>query len=362
MTIANKIIGIDASRWSDYRAQSQGQATGVEIYCRGVILSLIEAAREQQIGVRLYTPVRIVDLPIAIQKIIPGRRLWTLVHLARELKSNPPDIFYTPGYFIPSTAPINSFATVHDVKFKSQPNRYHFKERLWLDFTTKKNLQNARAVITISTESKNEIIEYYHIDPAKIALIPIGYKRWIFGDDLMTRNKTVFFVGRIEKKKSIDVLIKAFAVFAKSHTDWRLLLAGKPGFGYDDFIALARDLNLADKVEFLGYIDDEQKRQQIKSAGIFVHPGQSEGSSIPLFESWDACTPAIVSDSEVMKEIGSKATLYFHAGDSDDLAVKMNELAEDKKLATNLSAEGLKILETMNWHSSGREMIKLMMR
>jgi len=355
------IFGIDASRWSDRRVQGKDTATGVEIYCRGVIKSLIDASRGEKIFLQLYTPKLIDGLPVDIQKIIPGRRFWTLWHLSQELRNNPPDFFYTPGYFIPDTAPTNSFATIHDVKYKSFPDKYRLWEKLWQNYTTKKNIKNSKKIVTVSEESKREIIKFYKINPDNIQVIPIGYDRWIFGGShSYPRNNTILFVGRIEKKKSIDILIKAFAEFSKTHTDWILQLAGKPGFGYEDFVTLAKDLRISDKIKFLGYIDDEKKRELFLRAGIFAHPGHSEGSSIPLFEAWDAETPSIVSDSKVMKEVGGDAVSYFQTGNFEDLAKKINELSNNENLAKKITANGIKKLADMGLQNSGRKMFGLM--
>lgn len=352
-------LGIDASRWTDPRFPGKNQATGVEVYCRGVIKSLVEAAETRRISLRLYTPELITDLPPVIQRVVPGRRLWTLWYLARELRNNPPDVFYTPGYFIPPFAPKKSFATIHDVKFKSTPGNYRLKERIWQNFSAKQNLSKSEKIITVSEESKSEIVKFYGVDPKKIIVVPIGYDRWIFGDNCLDREKTVLFVGRIEKKKSIDILIKAFAEFSRLHADWKLQLAGRPGFGIEYFHELVDELKISDQVDFLGFVDDNQKKELFLHAGMFVHPGAAEGSAIPLFEAWDAGTPAIVSDSSVMKEVGKDGAQYFQAGDSGDLATKMRELANNSVVAAQTKVAGLKYLDEMSWKKSGQRILNL---
>jgi len=353
------IIGVDASRWEDPRYPGEEKRTGVEVYCRDVIKNLVEIIDLEKFRLRLYAPVIIKEFSTTIQKIIPGKKFWTIFYLARELKRRAIDYFFTPGYFIPAHAPKNSTAVIHDVKFKSDPKKYSFKEKIRQAFATNKNIKRAEKIITVSQESKKGILKYYHQKDFKVKVIPIGYDRWINGQENSERKKTILFVGRLEKKKSINVLIDAFAIFSKTNPDWELLLAGKEGFGADKFFELAKEKKLGDKIKFLGYIDDATKKKLFLEAGLFVHPGSSEGSAIPLFEAWDACVPAIVSDANIMKEVSNEGALLFKVEDYEDLALKITSLISDQTLRNILIKKGLDNLRKSSLKNMAEEVLKV---
>ncbi len=343
------LLGIDASRWEDPRRPGEGRRTGVEVYAKELIENLIPLARKRGIRVRIYTPRTIEELPLEIQKVIPGKKQWTRKYLARELKYSPPDYFFTPSYYIPRIAPKNSFATIHDVIFKTNPEKYSFFERLRQDYVTGLNLKRAKKIFTVSQFSKNEIARIYEFNPEKIVVASIGHDPWPGIDRDLVREKNIFYIGRVEKKKSVDVLVKAFSIFHKTNPEWRLILAGKPGYGFEGIKKMIAHENLETSVRLPGMISDEEKKKIFSKSKIFVHPGSNEGSCIPLFEAWDARTPAIVSDAPMLKEIGANGALYFKAGNANDLALKISELAESESLRNELVANGMDNLKKLDW-------------
>jgi len=354
------VIGIDASRWEDPRRPGESIRTGVETYSVGVIKNLIKLIGNDY-RLRLYTPKTIKELPLEIQKVIPGSKRWTQKKLTRELKYSPIDYFFTPAYYIPKTAPKKSFVTIHDVEFKIHSEKYSFIDKLKQNFITSVNIKRADKILTVSEYSKNQIMKAYKITGNKIMVVPIGYDRWIGGRNEKRLN-TLLFVGRLDKKKSLHLIVKAFANFKHSHPDWNLILAGKPGFGYNDLIDLISESGLKDSVNLPGYVDDQEKRNLFSSCGIFIQPSSSEGSCIPLFEAWDAEIPAIIADSPVFKEIGGDGALFFKAGDHNDLANQIDRLASDKVLQAELISRGNKKLNELSWRKTADQILNIILK
>ena len=152
------VLGIDASRWEDPRCPGQGKRTGVENYTKNLIENIVRISKEKGIKLCLYTPRTIKSLPLDIQKVMPAKKQWTRKVLARELKISPPDYFFTPSYYIPKTAPNNSFATIHDVVFRTSPLLYKTFDRFKLEWVTRKNINRSKKIITISDFSRRSTI------------------------------------------------------------------------------------------------------------------------------------------------------------------------------------------------------------
>jgi len=355
------VLGIDASRYEDPRFPGKGKRTGVEVYAKSLIDNLISAAREKSVRLRLYAPYPLKELPDEIQKVIPAESEWTRKALARELKSSPPKYFFTPAYYIPANAPKNSFATVHDVVFKSEPKKYSLSERLAQNYALGQNLKRAKKIITISGHSKNEIVRLCRVTPEKIIVVPMAYEPQKDIDRAQPRKKQIIFIGRIEKKKSIDILIRAFYEFRKTHDDWKLILAGKPGYGYDGTIKLIKEYALGDAVRLPGFISEEEKWRLLTESALFVHPSASEGSAIPLFEAWDAQTPAIASDIPVMREVAKQAASLFEKDNARDLFDKISELAANKSLQVFLNKKGNENLKSLSWKKAAEEVLKVIL-
>ncbi|KKQ60851.1 MAG: Glycosyl transferase, group 1 [Parcubacteria group bacterium GW2011_GWE2_38_18] len=351
------IIGIDASRWEDPRYPGQEKRTGVEIYSKYLIESLVPLIDQSKFRIRIYTPRTIPNLPFEFQKVIPGQKKWTKKFLTQELKHSPIDYFFTPSYFIPKHAPENSYVTIHDVIFKSSPEKYSTWERFKQNYAVKQNIKRAKKIITVSEFSKNEISKYFNIAAENIIVAPIGHNLWTDIEKNKTRNKSILFIGRIEKKKSIDMLINAFYEFQKNKPEWKLILAGKPGYGIDDTKKLIKKLGLEKKIDLLGYVSEETKKDLLTTSSIYAHPSSNEGSCIPLFESWDAGIPAVVSDSEIFREIGGGAVLFFKSGDAISLTEQLTRLADDADLRKKLIEQGKNLIKNMAWEKTAKTVV-----
>jgi glycosyltransferase involved in cell wall biosynthesis len=356
------LLAIDASRDSDPRTTKMDKRTGVEIYSHNTIKALVLGVEKYKVRLRLYAPRPLAGFSTEIQKIIPGKKLWTLCKLASELKQKAPDCFFTPGYFLPAGAPANSFATIHDVKFKSVPRSYALTDRLWQEYAFWQNNRHAKCLFTVSEGSRQEIIKFYQVDPSRVVSLPICYDRWLMGElSQIVREKIIFFVGRIDKKKSVDILINGFSEFVKDNPGWQLVLAGQDGFGADKIHELVFDLGLAEVVKFVGYVDDSEKGAWFSRASLFIHPGAAEGSALPLFEAWDANVPSIVAATPLMRELADEAVIYFKPGDQADLASCMSKVLANQALQERLKKQGIDRLAPMSGKKVADKMLSRML-
>ena len=120
------------------------------------------------------------------------------------------------------------------------------------------------------------------------------------------RADTIFYIGRLEKRKGVGFLLKATAELQKNHPDVRLVIAGD-GHDRAKLEQSARDNKL--NVEFLGRISEEEKLKQLAGARIFCSPARyGESFGIVLLEAMAANVPVIAGDnpgySGVMTDTG----------------------------------------------------------
>jgi len=125
---------------------------------------------------------------------------------------------------------------------------------------------------------------------------PLGVDEALFAAPQRPQSKEVVYVGRIHAKKNLDLLIKAFAAAAPRDSDWRLRIAGE---GEDDYVrqlqAVARRAGVDQRVEFVGWVDGEQKRQLLQAASVFALPSSQENFGISTAEAMAAGVPVVVS-------------------------------------------------------------------
>ncbi len=107
-----------------------------------------------------------------------------------------------------------------------------------------------------------------------------------------TTRKTILFVGRLSHEKGVDILLRAFAHSLAGRDDTRLLILGDgPDRGENE--QLARDLGIADRMEFLGFQRDVPAFY--RCADLFVLPSRSEGVPLSLLEAMAAGLPLVAT-------------------------------------------------------------------
>jgi glycosyltransferase involved in cell wall biosynthesis len=74
-----------------------------------------------------------------------------------------------------------------------------------------------------------------------------------------TPYKYLLYVGTLQPRKNISTLIYAFALFHKENPDYKLVIAGKKGWLYDDIFSLTRKLKLEHAVHIVGYVTEKEK-------------------------------------------------------------------------------------------------------
>tara|TARA_B100001093_G_C26857935_1_gene1028376 strand:- start:2815 stop:3891 length:1077 start_codon:yes stop_codon:yes gene_type:complete len=177
-----------------------------------------------------------------------------------------------------------------------------FKKKVYFTLLTKKKFSKATVIHAITEEEKENLKLLF--PDVKVKIIPnlIHKKQYHVYDG--TQGKYVLFVGRIDKKKGIDILIKSFAKL--NLKDVKLKIAGKLNDYKLELDQLIKFLRIQDKVEFLGMIKDQIKEDVYKNAFIFVAPSYSEVIGMVNLEAAIYGVPVITTfQTGIKKEWGN---------------------------------------------------------
>jgi glycosyltransferase involved in cell wall biosynthesis len=143
----------------------------------------------------------------------------------------------------------------------------------------KRSLESARH-ITATSEFLKAATSKFEIKPVPITVIPFGIDLNLF-KFCERRNGNVTRVGiakHLHPKYGIDYLLRAFAAISRSHSDLELLIVGK-GPSENEYRALVGNLNLGNKVKFMGALPHEKVAQFLMTLDIFAMPSISDGES-----------------------------------------------------------------------------------
>lgn len=116
---------------------------------------------------------------------------------------------------------------------------------------------------------------------------------------------TIGALGRFDRTKGFDFLIKAINNLQNSHKKVILKIAGA-GYFENELRSLVSNFNLSDRVEFLGWIED--KKKFFAEIDIFCLPSLNEPFGLVLLEAMKYAKPIITTDADGPKEILSHNT------------------------------------------------------
>ena len=206
-----------------------------------------------------------------------------------------------------------------------------------------------RAITCGSTYMRAQLLALGVVDAARVQVVPMPVNP-LFGDwRLETRNSNlqppvsnlILTVARLAKQKSIDTLIDALAILHERGSDARLKIIGD-GPERRALEQHARDLNLHNRIEFLGALPQKDLPSQYAACAIFVLPSVREGMGLVLAEALLCGAPVIAANSGGVTDIvrDGETGLLFPERDARALADAIEKLLNDRTLAARLATNG----------------------
>jgi len=299
----------------------------------------------------------------------PFKKFWTQFRLSWEMKKNPVDILFLPVHTYPLIHP-KLVITIQGLEFERLPKLYPFFKRLFLRWATKRNAKKANKIIVPSENTKNDLIKIYHINPDKIFVVHHGAGNPETAFDAADTNefgKYILYLGKSDRRKNINGLIKAFRILKTEHPPatpsrsdggrgripHKLVLAG-PNIGYP----VARDIE--DDVIFTGYVQDPRKWQLLKNAEVFVSPSFYEGFGITVLEAQRVGTPVVASSTSSFPEVLGDSALLINPYHPHDIAEAIYKIISHPELADDLIKRGYENVQRFSWPKCAEETLKIL--
>jgi glycosyltransferase involved in cell wall biosynthesis len=342
-------LAIDASRSVD-----RIQKTGVEVVS-DALLKELEASCPSDVAITYYTPELISWLPREKQRILSFKRFWTVIHLSYALWKDRPDALFVPVHNIPLWLPKRVVRIIHDISSFRAPQTYALKER-WLIARDARRSQKVCKKVFVPTEAvKQDLIQLAGFAPEQVIVTGWALDTSTIPVESSTRSSQnkpyLLFVGRIEDKKNVRVLIEAFRLFKIEHPEWKLILAGKPGYGFEAIESLLKEPG----VTHLGYVTNEEKWQLLRGAAAMVIPSKEEGFSFPMLEAFQAGIPVVASDIPPLHDVGGEACVFVSPVDPGSVARGLASVVADNALAERLVTLGKERLKLFSWQRIAKQ-------
>ena len=347
---------------------------GVSVYAFNLLKYFSRVADRKTLFNIYLKSVPLSDLPKENKyfkyKVIKGKFLWSQIYLPLELYLNKNiDAYFSPAHYLPRFCPVPQVVTIHDLAYFYYPEDFTKRDLWQLKNWTKLAINQAKNIIAVSKTTKKDIIKNYGVDKEKVTVIYNGFEKQIselknenlkFIEKFKLKNeKYILFVGTIQPRKNLEVLIDAFDKFIQTSKNFKLVIVGKKGWLYKDIFEKVNMMKPGKKVIFADYVSDPELIWLYINAFCLVLPSLYEGFGIPVLEAMNYGCPTVISTTSSLPEIGGDASLYFNPKNPNELLEKLKSLEENKELRKVLIAKGRQRIKDFSWEKCGRETLEV---
>lgn len=267
------------------------------------------------------------------------------------LDKESPDYFWEPNFIIPINIKkqfknIAFIITIFDLIPILNPEVCSLKYRMYFKYFLKKTIKNADYVLYISDTVKRQCEYVYPFIKNKKSLMNyvIIEDRYDTNKEDLTDLDYFLFIGNIEERKGIRILIDAYKLYLNNGGTKKLKLVGSIKDKKIEEM-LDNEINLnSGMIEYLGYVDENKKMNLIKNSSCLIFPSYAEGFGMPPLEAIMLGKPVIVSDIEIFREVLDKNANYFNISNDFDKSVinLYNTMCSYKNINSNQAEKLMK--------------------
>lgn len=302
-----------------------GADEGIEIVLLPVTARGAGNLRRDLAGLRPRVRVAPTRLPARAMTWIWSRGTWP----PAELFCGSIDVFWAPNFLLPPLVKAAGVMTIHDLAFVRMPESCSPHVRSYAD-TVPRMAARANRIIVPSRVVAEELAEWLPAEAQRVHVVPWAVRR-IFREQggglvkprreaLGIRDPYAMFLGNLEERKNVDLLLQAFERVRSIHPAAQLVLVGSPGYGWDGIRARRDAILSSDAVRVVGYLPDPEVAALVRGARVFVYPSRYEGFGIPPLEAMAAGTPVVAAKTSALPEALGDHVRWVHPDDLDGLA------------------------------------------
>lgn len=355
----------------DHQTFSYQSYGGISRYYTILADELISLNQKVKIFAGIHRNNYVADLPdgvvsgVRLAKYPPksGRLFQWINHPISQVqtKSYQPDIIHETYYSTLPVLPSSALriATAHDMIHELFSDQFDSRDKTtaW----KKSTFDRVDHIISISQNTKNDLVKLFGIDDAKISVVYHGVALDRFRKAQVEASLPVpyiLYVGARGGYKNFSGLVKACAASALVKNQIKLV-----AFGGGEFTSKEREL-----IRQLGFRDgfvvqvsgtDEKLARLYANALCFVYPSLYEGFGLPPLEAMAAGCPVACSNSSSMPEVVNDAGAYFDPAAIDSMRDAIDSVIQDEGLKSRLITKGFENIQQFSWQKCAGETLSI---
>jgi len=318
----------------------------------------------RRLGDDVPAGVRVGTSPLPARLVGPA---WEHLPFPRvEHWTGPVDVVHATNYVAPpARAPV--IVTVHDLTFVHQPELVSEDTRRFFEPLLYRAIARGATIHVVSDYVGEEVRAAFGLGPDRVVRVYPGITATGGGDQATGRRvagaeRYVLALGQLEPRKNLPHLVGAFDQLADADRDLRLVIAGPDGWGRPEFEVAVDAAKHGDRVRWLGYVSDDDRRDLLAGATAFAYPSLYEGFGHPPLEAMAAGVPVVATTGGAVPEITGDAALLADPTDRDALARALGRAIGDERLRADLIGRGHARVREFSWLRAADDFVDLYRR
>jgi glycosyltransferase involved in cell wall biosynthesis len=344
--------------------------TGNEVYVRSLLnaFGAIDRVCEFVAYVSVEDACRYIPSGIHTRGIAANPFLRLGYDLARKVREDRPDLLHVQ-YTAPVRCPVPVVVSVHDVSFLEHPEYFPGLRARQLQWTVRRTVRRAARILTGSEFSRASILKVYgDLEEEKVVVVPNAAASEFrplsrpaalkaVHDRFSIAAPFILSVGDLQPRKNQIGLIRAFARMVRAFPQLKqnLVLAGKQTWFGGKVHEAARESGVGDRIQFTGFVSDDDLLQLYNACDLFVFPSFYEGFGLPVLEAM-ACGRAVAcSNTSALPEVVDGAALLFDPYAVDEIVRALADLLLDAEWRARVERLGLQRAAHFSWQKTAEK-------
>jgi glycosyltransferase involved in cell wall biosynthesis len=348
---------------------------GIQVYARNLLGALRDTAAAYDMEIRPFvSSAAETNLPEFVESenfrphktsFLQFDRVWRYGGASVAAFMDGADIMLNPnGASLPISSLLPTVTTIHDLTPMVMPC---FPRRITalLKFLLTRSAKASAAIITVSENSKRDIVRLCGVDESKIHVVYEGYDRALFHDAvpdpaqlqallarLGIQRPYILHHGAIQPRKNLVRLIAAYQHMLDQNNslDFDLVMAGPQAWQFEETVIAAQgNAGSSGRVVLTGALGDQDLSLLLRGATLEVVPSLYEGFCLPMVEAMACGIPTLAANSSCLPEVSGGVLRYFDPYSVEDMAACMREALLSQDLRAELSVRGKAHVQQFSW-------------
>jgi glycosyltransferase involved in cell wall biosynthesis len=359
---------------------------GIQVYTRNLLEGLRRMAEVNGMEIRPFlpsaedaTPGKFTEAPDFHPRksvLMRFNRLWRYGGATLAAFLDGADIMLNPhGVSLPIKTVLPTITTIHDLTPMVMPF-FPRRTAFFLKFLLKRSAKSSAAIITVSENSRRDIIRICGVPESKVHVVYEGHDQALFNTvppepvllqkllgRLEINRQFILHHGSIQPRKNLPRLITAYRqMLARNpQLEFDLVLAGPLAWQHQETVDSAHDDSAGKgKVILTGALNDRDLSLLLRGASLEVIPSLYEGFCLPMVEAMACGIPTVASNSSCLPEISGGVLRYFDPTSVEDMSRSMETVLLSRDLQTELAERGRGRAQTFSWDLCARQTLAVL--